>query len=528
MTSGESIERQNTREVRIGSKPLRIEDVNDLARGVAQPRLDPDPSFRLHLTRSRETLEKCLAAGKAIYGVTTGVGASVVNEIPHELREKLPHNLLRFHGCGTGRILDETAAAGVVAVRLISLARGYSGVRIEVIERLCELLKRRILPRIPEEGSVGASGDLTPLSYLAATLVGEREVSFGGEVLPAQEALARAGLEPLQLGPKESLAIMNGTGVMTALACVAFERARALARLSCCISAMNAEVMRSNRAHFDARIFELKPHPGQTLAARWIREDLEYDPEDPAQAPARLQDRYSIRCAPHIIGVLVDALLSGRTTLEIELNGVDDNPLVDADHHRLLHGGNFYGGHVCFVMDGLKNAIANIADLLDRQLALLCCPTTSAELPANLVTTPDPDDRATHHGFKAMQISASALTAEALKLAIPASIFSRSTESHNQDKVSMGTIAARDCLRILELTETVAAIVLLAACQAYDLREREGDGVTGDVQRSRGVHAAVRDSIPMVIGDRRQDRDIERLLERLRSQQIPFGTYDDI
>jgi histidine ammonia-lyase len=496
----------------LGRHPLTLAATLALARGECRATLDDDPAHRRKLERSRAVVTEAQQRREAVYGVTTGVGASASTAIPESLRDEMPHNLLRFHGCGTGRILDETEAAAVLVVRLATLARGHSGVRVELLERLCELLERRVLPQIPEEGSVGASGDLTPLSYLAALVVGEREATFEGRVLPAAAALAEAGLAPLALQPKESLALMNGTSVMTALGCLCVERAERLARLAAAITAMIVDATHGNREHFDARIFALKPHPGQALCAEWIREDLA-TPEG-ASAPARLQDRYSLRCAPHVIGVLLDALAHARPTLEIEINGIDDNPLVDPEAGEVLHGGNFYGGHVAFVLDGLKAAVASVADLLDRQLVLLCVPETSDGLPANLVAAGNP----AHHGFKAMQITASALTAEALKLTMPASAFSRSTESHNQDKVSMGTIAARECRRILDLTETVAVIALLAACQACDLR-----GSRAGSPRSRALRDAVRKEVPQVVEDRRQDLDIERVLALYRAGALPVG-----
>jgi histidine ammonia-lyase len=302
---------------------------------------------------------------------------------------------------------------------------------------------------------------------------------------------------------------MNGTSVMTALGCLCFERAERLARLAASITAIVVSVTHGNRRHFDPRIFELKPHPGQQRCAEWIRDDL-----DGAELePARLQDRYSLRCAAHVIGVLVDGLAQSRPVLETEVNCVDDNPLIDPDSGEVLHGGNFYGGHIAYAMDGIKTAVASVADLLDRQLALLCVPETSGGLPENLVAS----GNTAHHGFKAMQISASALTAEALKLTMPASAFSRSTESHNQDKVSMGTIAARDCRRILELSETVAVIGLLAACQALDLRGRDSGS-----RRMQALYDAIRKEVPMVTADRRQDRDIERVLTLYREGALPL------
>jgi histidine ammonia-lyase len=504
----------------VGELPLRVEDVVALARGRARVALDPSPAVRGRIRASRRALEQGLRAGTPIYGVRTGVGASVGNQIPDDQLDAMPLHLLRFHGCGTGRLLEPDEAGAVVAARLASLARGYSGVREVLLERLCALLNERVLPAIPCEGSVGASGDLTPLSYLAALVAGEREATLAGEPLPASQALAAAGLAPLALAPKESLALMNGTSVMTGLGCLAFDRARALARLACAATAVASEVMRGNRGHFDDRIARLRPHPGQITAARWIRDDLARDPGAPAPAQARIQDRYSLRCAPQVIGVLLDALTFSRGVLETETNGVNDNPVIDPESGDVLHGGNFYGGHVCFALDGLKTAVANVADLLDRQLALLCVPETNGGLPENLVAR-NHEDRVTHHGFKAMQITASALTAEALKGTMPASAFSRSTESHNQDKVSMGTIAARECLRILELTETVAAVHVLALCQAEDLR-----GGDARALRSSQLRDSVRKHVAMNVADRRQDRDIERVLDLHRTGQLAWGDLD--
>jgi histidine ammonia-lyase len=513
MTGGKF--RAGTAALVVGEKAVGLRDVLALARGERPIELDASPAYRGKLRRGREVLEKALSGGAAIYGVNTGVGASSNTAIPAERWNEMPMNIVRFHGTGVGRILDEREAASVVAVRLVSLAKGHSGVRELLLERLCELLNARLLPRIPEEGSVGASGDLTPLSYLAALVAGEREATLEGRETTAREALAELGLEPVELAPKESLSIMNGTSVMTALACLAWERAERLAQLAAAVTALAVDATHGNRAHYDPRIFELKPHPGQLKSAAWIRAYLETEVQPPPAA-ARIQDRYSLRCAPHVIGVLVEAAISTERTLEIELNSVDDNPLIDPDTGAILHGGNFYGGHVCFAMDGLKTAVANVADLLDRQLVLMCLPETSDGLAANLVAA---EDDASQHGFKAMQITASALAAEALKLAMPASVFSRSTESHNQDKVSMGTIAARDCRRALDLSETVAVIALLAACQGQDLR----GGTTAP--RLRALRDAVREVAPAVTEDRRQDLDVAAVLERLRGGALPLGPW---
>jgi histidine ammonia-lyase len=264
------------------------------------------------------------------------------------------------------------------------------------------------------------------------------------------------------------------------------------------------------------RIHELKPHPGQGRAAAWIRDDLDFQGRAPTGG-VRLQDRYALRCAPHVIGVLVDAGEFAERVLDIELASVDDNPIVDTEEGMLHCGGNFYGGHIAMAVDTLKTAVANLAGLIDRQIVLACVPQTNGDLPANLVMS---DCAAAHHGFKGMQITASALAAEALKLSMPASVFSRSTESHNQDVVSMGMHAVHDCRQILDLAETVAAIGTLAAAQAVDLRSPDGVG-----PRARQLHRSVRDWVEVVTADRAMDRDIEAVLAHYRAGDLPTGAY---
>lgn len=496
----------------IGEGPMRIDDLVALAHGRLRPLLSP--AARARMQRSAEIVSRFHEDGGAIYGVTTSVGGSVGTQVPREHAAGLSLNVLRMHGVGSGRLLDDVESAAVVAARLSSLAGGLSGVRPEIAERLVDLLDARVLPRIPCQGSVGASGDLTPLSYVAATLVGEREVSFRGVEMDAAQAMRELGLAPLELLPKEGLALMNGTSVTTALACLGWDRARRLARLAGALSAMASAATHGNPVHFDDRLHAAKPHPGQRRVARWIREDLE-GVVSPAP-PRHLQDRYSIRCAPQIVGVLVDALVWAETTLETELNGVSDNPIVDLDDEVVLHGGNFYGGHVGFVCDALKTAVANVACLLDRQVMLLCSPAENGGLPTDLVGVEGPEACA-HNGFKAASIAASSLAAEAMKLTMPASAFSRSTELHNQDKVPMATTSARDLLRVLELAEEVAGIAVLAACQALDLRGVEASGSMA------ALHAAVRQTVPRLREDRRMDRDQAAVLAILRDDvRVPL------
>jgi len=502
----------------IGGRRLTIEEVVSIAQRRTPVALSADSAWRARIERGAEFLRRHLAQGATVYGVNTGYGDSCVVDVPMELVEVLPLQLLRYHGCGMGQHLDDAQTLAVIAARLNSLAYGFSGVRTVLLERLADLINHRVLPRIPSEGSVGASGDLTPLSYVAAALVGERDVQFGGELRDARGVWAELGHTPLTLAPKEGLALMNGTAVMTGLACLAFARAGHLTRLAARLTALSTVALDGRAAHFDPMLFEVKPHAGQAEAAAWIREDLAGREDTPGH---RLQDRYSIRCAPHVIGVARDALSWVRRDVENELNSANDNPLIDPDGERVLHGGNFYGGHIAFAMDSLKVAVANLADLMDRQLALLVDDKFNNGLPRSL-SGAAPERASINHGFKAVQISSSAWTAEALKLTMPASVFSRSTEAHNQDKVSMGTIAARDCLRILELTEQVAAAHTLATVQAARLRQRFNN-TTPIPAPLHAFMESVTAASPFVDEDRALEGDLRALTARIAACELVSG-----
>jgi histidine ammonia-lyase len=506
----------DSRSISFDGSRLAIEDVCSLAARGARAELSADPAFRARIRRGADFLERLLREDGVVYGVTTGYGDSCTVVIPPELVAELPHHLFAYHGVGLGRMLDPAETRAVLAARLQSLAQGVSGVSVDLLEQLTAFLQHDVLPQIPAEGSVGASGDLTPLSYVAAALCGERDVLFQGRIQPAAEALTTLGRPPLRLRPKEGLAIMNGTAVMTALACLAYERADYVSKLASRLTACNVLASAGNAHHFDETLFAVKPHAGQQRIAARVRADLAVDSDKPAaRNQERLQDRYSLRCAPHVIGVLEDALPFFRQLIENELNSANDNPIIDGEREQVLHGGHFYGGHIAFAMDSLKNAVANVADLLDRQLALLVDTRYNHGLPSNLSGATGPR-AAINHGLKALQISVSAWTAEALKQTMPASVFSRSTECHNQDKVSMGTIAARDCLRVLELTEQVCVALLVAARQGVALRCAQGDVVPSATLQA--FQADLEARIPFVVEDRALDGDLIGLLGALRTR----------
>jgi histidine ammonia-lyase len=502
--------------LRIGEARVTHTDVARVARGELAVALTEAASWHDRMRASRAAVDARVASGEPFYGVNNGFGASVVNSIAAEHSQSLAVNLFRYHGCGVGPALGPDEVRAVIVARLAQLAAGWSGIRVETLRAMVDLLAHDLLPVIPELGSVGASGDLTPMSYVAAVLSGEREVSVAGRVCPAAEALAAAGLAPVTLQPKETLSIMNGTSVMTALVSLALDRAERFARTHARVTAWNSLLLRGQPAHFDERLFLAKPHPGSIRYAAWVRAGLAAGPR-PELRPGKVQDPYSVRCAPHVVGVLLEVLDHAAATVAIELNGAGDNPLICEHTHAVLHGGNFYGSHITHVADTVKLQLAHAAELLERQLVLLCHSTPTSGLPENLIAVAGPG-RTAHHGFKAIELLASALVAEAMKLAAPASVFSRSTEGHNQDKVPMGPIAARDLRAIGELADHLLAIALLAAAQATDAAGRAAELPAPLAQ----LHAAIRAECPATFEDDRHDQRITRCLELYRAGRLPI------
>src|ERR671911_8737 len=492
----------------LDGRSLTIDDVVTFSRRSEYASCDLSAEAVEKIRATRALKRDLIGREVPIYGVSTGFGDSAHRQISASKTAHLQQNMLRFLGSGTGPIASPEVTRAAMLLRANCLARGNSGVRLELVERLLFYLNNDVLPLIPERGSCGASGDLVPLSYVGAALVGEAEVLHDGEVKDSKELLHELSLEPLELEAKEGLALTNGTSFMSAFAALAVWDAEELALVSDLCTAMASEALLGNRGHFNAFIHEQKPHPGQVESARVIRDllaesELALDSEEIfagdglggkefLELDRQVQDKYSIRCAPHVNGALRDTLEWVRRWVEVEINSSDDNPLFDAASGRVQSGGNFYGSHITQAVDEKFNA----------------------GLSPNLIPFFDEDspEAGLHHGFKGMQLCCSAMTAEALKLSNPASVFSRSTEAHNQDKESMGSIAARDARSIIELAQNVAAIHLLAVCQALDLR-----GAQKASPKTRAVHELVRSRVPFLDGDRRMDTDIKEIVDLIRS-----------
>ncbi|MDQ5984413.1 MAG: Histidine ammonia-lyase [Syntrophus sp. SKADARSKE-3] len=496
----------------VGEGSLTVDQIIAVALGKAKVAVSTDKAFLKGMKETRAMLLSAIQNDVAVYGVNTGYGKSCGKRIPVKTASKKVVSPLAFHGCGTGEPVGIPETRAAMLCRMLCLAKGYSGVSVELLQQLAAFLNLGITPVVPSEGSVGASGDLTPMSYIAACLEGQREVFFGGKRMATGQALKMANLSPYTFGPKEPLSMINGTTTMTGIAVMVIHRARKILRAAVCAAALSVHAFKGKVEHFHPLIGEVKPFPGQVFVADALRHLLATEADTAGleeSSPEALQDPYSIRCTPQIAGVLCDALEWASRWVEIEANSSNDNPMFDPETGRPFMSGNFYGGHIAFAMDALKSAIAAIADLSDRQIILLVNPQTNRGLPADLVGAKG-DRYLMNHGFKAISITATALCAEALKATMPAAAFSRSCESHNQDKVSLGTIAARDAERICTLVERTVAIHLLTAAQACDLRSAY------EVRpHLAALMKTIRSLAKGIVEDRPMDGDIEKLVRAM-------------
>jgi len=414
------------------------------------------------VAESRARVEAALASGDAIYGVNTGFGRLAQKRIPPEGLKTLQRNLVLSHAAGVGEALPDNVVRLILALKIASLARGYSGVRPIVIQRLIDLVEKDLLPEIPAKGSVGASGDLAPLAHLSAVLIGEGRARLGGETLPADEALARAGLEPIELEAKEGLALLNGTQVSTALALVNLFAAEANLEAAFVCGAMATDAIKGSDTPFDPRIHAVRGQPGQIAAASVLRNLMAGSAIRKSHlACDRIQDPYSIRCQPQVLGPCLDMIRYAAGVFEREANAVTDNPLVFEDGN-VLSGGNFHAEPVGMAADALALAISETGALCERQIALLIDSSLSG-LPPFLV-----QESGVNSGFMIAHVTAAALASENKSLAHPASVDSLPTSANQEDFVSMATFAARRLGAMNANTGSILAIGLLAAAEGID------------------------------------------------------------
>jgi len=446
----------------LDGRTLTLEQVETVARRFAKAALSP--SARDRMAASRAKIEARVDAGEVIYGVNTGFGRLADVHVPPDRLAQLQKNLLRSHACGVGEPFPEDAVRAMLLLRANVLAGGYAGARPVVAERLLDLLNARVHPVVPCRGSVGASGDLAPLAHLALVLIGEGEAFLDGLRMPAAQALARAGVPALELAPKEGLALINGTQVMTAVASLALADAERLVAAADVVAAMSVDAMEGTDTAYLAEIHAARPHGGQVESAANMWALLQGSEIRGAhQSCSRVQDAYSLRCTPQVHGAARDALAHLREKLAVEINAATDNPMVLPDG-RVVSGGNFHGAPVAAAFDYAAIALTSLASISERRSARLVTPEQSY-LPAFLV-----DASGLNSGFMMAQVTAAALVSECKTLAHPASVDSIPTSAGREDHVSMGTWGARKLARVVEFTRDVLAIELLEAAQGLEFR----------------------------------------------------------
>ena len=485
----------------LDGSPLALEDVERVARDHAEVSLAPAASERLRAGRA--FVDRLAAASEPIYGITTGVGKLKDVVIAPAERTALQRNLVLSHAAGVGAPLGAAETRALVLLLAASLARGASGVRPLIVERLIACLNHGVLPVVPEQGSVGSSGDLAPLAHVAACLIGEGEAWSNGRRCPAREALGAAGMTPLSLETKEGLALLNGTHLMAGLGALAVLDAGRLARLADVAGAMSLEALMGTNAAFDARIHALRPHPGQQIVAANLRAlTAESGVIESHRDCTRVQDAYSLRCMPQVHGSAREAIGFARGIVERELGAVSDNPLIFPADGAVLSGGNFHGEVLGLALDTLTLGLAQLAGISERRSDRLVNPLTNEGLPAFLA-----HGGGVNSGYMIAQYTAAALVAELKTLAHPASIDSIPTSGLQEDYNAMGAGAALKARRAVGLARQVLAIELLLAAQALDLRAPLVPG-----RGSRAARDAVRRRITPLTGDRYLKADLDAAL----------------
>ncbi len=454
---------------------------------------------------SRKSVEKIVDDHQVVYGITTGFGKmSDVWIAPTEV-EELQLNLIRSHACGVGEPFPEIVSRAMLLLRVNALLKGFSGVRVEVIQLLIDCLNKKIHPIVPQQGSLGASGDLAPLSHLALVLIGEGEAYYQGEQLAGGEALQKENLKPIVLSAKEGLALINGTQAMTAMGVVSYLEAEKLAYQSELISALTLEGLRGISDAFDEDIHFARGYPEQVGVAQRIRMYIKQSGLITEQGEVRVQDAYSLRCIPQVHGASWQTLNYVKEKLEIEINAATDNPLIFDYGRKVISGGNFHGQPIALAMDFLGIAMAELANISERRIERMVNPQLS-DLPAFLSANPGVES-----GAMILQYSAASLVSENKTLAHPASVDSIPSSANQEDHVSMGTIGSRHAYQIIQNTRNVLAIELFCAMQAVEFR-----GVENMAPRTRKAYDHGRNVAPSITGDRVFSKDIERLSDALK------------
>jgi histidine ammonia-lyase len=496
------------RMISLDGESLTLEDVQLIAEGKAQVKISPEAVGKIKA--SRRFVEEALGRGEKIYGVTTGFGMLSDQVIDRSQIETLQRNLIRSHSVGVGPAFDEAATRAIMVLRANVFAKGYSGVRPELLQRLVAMINEGVHPVIPEQGSVGASGDLAPLAHLALVLMGEGEAVYQGKKMPGKRAMRLAGIPLVTLKAKEGLSLINGTQVMTGVGLLAVLRAERLCKAADIIGACTLDALKGTFAAFDPDIQRVRPFAGQRAVARNFQKLGKYDyiAESHKTCP-KVQDAYSIRCMPQVHGAVRDALTYVRKTLEIEANSATDNPLIFAERGKILNCGNFHGEPIAFALDLLGIVVSELGGISERRIEKLINPALSG-LPAFLTK-----EGGLNSGLMIVQVSAAALASENKILAHPASVDSIPTSADKEDHVSMGPIAARKARDIVNNVEQILAMELLCATQGLEFLL--------PLQPGRGIHEAylaVREKVAPIEKDRNFSEDIKKIHSLIESGEL--------
>ncbi|HEY2711967.1 MAG TPA: histidine ammonia-lyase [Chthoniobacterales bacterium] len=498
--------------ISLSGRPLTLEQIASVAL-VCEP-VEVSASAFAAIRASRRVVEEIVARRAVVYGISTGFGKLADVRIPPDKLEQLQVNLVRSHCCGIGRPLSELEVRAMILLRANVLTLGFSGIRLEVIQLLVEMLNRRVWPVIPEKGSVGASGDLAPLAHLALSLIGEGDAFFRDERMPAEAALQRAGLRPTDLQAKEGLALLNGTQAMHAVGGLALMRAKQLVQVADVAGAMALEALLGTPVAFDERIHNARPHPGQRAVARHLLALLRESEIRASHLTGdlRVQDAYSLRCMPQVHGAIRGALAHCEDVLSTESGSATDNPLVFTDNGDVLSGGNFHGAPLALALDYAAIAITDLMSISERRIDRLLNPDLNEGLPAFLAQQPGMQS-----GFMIAHVAAVALLNEAKILAHPASVDNLPTSAGKEDHVSMGMTAALKLRTVMDNAEHLFAIELMAAGEGLEFRRPLKAGV--GVERA---FAALRAIAPRLEEDRVLTGDIERVAGAIRAGRFSF------